>query len=456
MTILESMARQLVSLRYEDLPPSAVEAAKVRLLDSVGCALGALGIDPAPLVMQHVADLGGKPECTVIGAGLRTNAPGAAFANSALIRLLDANDIFFGRAMGGHPSDNLSAALAMAERQHADGRVLIAAVVINYEVACRFSDAQTPERKNAAWDYATLAGFAGSAMAGYLLGLDASRLAHAMALGGEHSGSLSELRRGEVPSCKATASAAVLQWAVQAALLAAAGLNGPLSLVEGERGFCRGLGGEWELERLTAPFGEFYVEKQQTKFVPAIGTSQSTLAAVLQLREAHDLRADRIEDVLVELADIPLTHEQQTDPARLKPTTRETADHSLPFLVAVALMDGEITPRQFANERWLQPDVRKLMDRVHYAGAPDLNVYCPASYPARVTIRTSDGASYRAEVPYPPGHPGNPMDRHQTAEKFRRLARGALPAARLEAAIGQLLDLERVDDVAKLMALLGR
>lgn len=456
MTILESMARQLASLRYEDLPPSAVEAAKVRLLDSVGCALGALGIDPAPLVIQHVADLGGKPECTVIGAGLRTNCPGAAFANSALIRLLDANDIFFGRAMGGHPSDFLSGPLAMAERQHADGKTLITAVVISYEVACRFSEAQKPESKNRAWDYATLAGFAGAASAAYVLGLDAARLAQAMALGGNHAGSFSELRRGEVPSCKATASAAVLQWAVQAALLAGAGLTGPLTLIEGSHGFIRGVGGEWdEADRLTGPLQDFYVEKMQTKFVPAIGTSQSTLAAVLQLREAHGVRADQVEAVLVELADIPLTHEQQTDPARLSPTTRETADHSLPYLVAVALMDGEITQRQFTDNRWLKPATRALMARVQYRGAPDLNVYCPGSYPARVTIRTAGGASHTAEVPYPPGHPGNPMDRHQTAEKFRRLAREALPAARLEAAIGQLLDLERVDDVAKLMALLG-
>ena len=456
MTILEQMAERVAGLRYEDLPASTVEAAKLRLLDTIGCALGAVGIDPIPLVVNHVAALGGKPECTVIASGLRTNAPGASFANSALIRLLDANDIFFGRAMGGHQSDFLSAPLALAERQHAGGKALIVATVISYEIGCRLSDAQRPEAKNRAWDYATQAGFAGAAAAGYLLGLDAGRIAQAMALGGMNAGSLSELRRGVVPSCKATASAAVLQWAVQAALLAQAGLTGPLTLMEGSHGFMHGVGGDWdEVERLTAPFQDFYVEKMQTKFVPAIGTSQSTLAAVLQLRTTHSLPADRVEDVLVELADIPLTHEQQTDPARLAPTTRETADHSLPYLVTVALMDGEITQRQFAEGRWLQPEIREFMARVRYRGAPDLNVYCPGSYPARVTIRTNHGSTHRTQVPYPPGHPRNPMNRDQVADKARRLGREALPAPRLEEAIGMLLDLERVDDVGKLMALLA-
>lgn len=454
MTVLQALAREIAALRYEDLPPPVVAAAKQRVLDTLGCALGAFGTEPSRIVQRHVAALGGRPEATVLGSGARTSCLGATLANGTMIRALDCNDIYFGRSIGGHPSDNVAVALAVGERVGASGAAVLTALVVGYEVYCRFGDAQRPETRSPAWDHVCCSGYAAPAMAGKLLGLDEERLAHAMALGGFQGCSLGELRRGEIPMCKATANATLAQLGVQATLLAQEGLTGPLTVVEGEQGYCAGLGGAWDLDVLTEPFGEFRILRVTTKAYPAIGTSQSTLAAVLELRERHGVSPEQIREVLVELADVPLTRQQIGDAARLDPQTRETADHSLPFLVAVALLDGQITPQQFQGERWQEPSVRALMRRIRLTPDPELARHWPESYPARVTIRTADGTSLRTTVEYAPGHPRNPLSDAQVAEKFRRLASDVLPVSQMEAAIQRVLSLDKLEDIGRLLPLL--
>ena len=263
----------MLAIRAEDIPPAAVTQAKLLLLDTIGCGFAALTDHSAQALLAVVEANAGAPQCTVIGRARKTNAVDATLANGALVRILDFNDYVNARTgdLGGHPSDNIPVALAAGELRGASGREIIAAIVLGYEI---FGRAKELMERDSAWDGVTASGLVAPAMAGRLMGLDAHRLAHAIALSGARAATSTAVRFGDISAAKSIANALVAQNGVQAALLAEQGITGPLDLLENPRGmrevFCRG-----DVASLTAPFSASTIMNANVKAYPCLATGLS-------------------------------------------------------------------------------------------------------------------------------------------------------------------------------------
>ena len=338
MPFVHELAQWVHDFDAASIPEPVIQKTNAHLLDSLGCAFGALEEAAPRGTLRAVQALGGTPECTVIGHPFRTNVAGAVLANGVLVRTLDLNDLATGWGGAGHPSDMIPVALAMGERVDAPGRDVLAAIVLSYQIASRIPS--RPDGGENSWDGATGTGVVASAVAGWLLKLSPERLANAMALGISHSGTLSIVRRGQLSAAKSLASSMAARTAVTATLMAAEDVTGPPTALEE---WSRATLGSADLAPMIAPLtGDYGIMSVGLKAHPCIGTAQTAVEAALRVRATLPDPLPEIERVEIRMADIPFVRSQVADQERRNPTTRETADHSFPFLVAVALLDGEL------------------------------------------------------------------------------------------------------------------
>lgn len=452
-TLVQQIAANVLRVATSAIPSEVIEHTKALILDAIGCALAA-GEDIAFARAARVfAELGGNPDCTVIGSSCRVNLPQAVLLNGILVRSLDLNDAYIGPGQMGHPSDNIAVALSVGEKFRASGLSVIASVALGYEIYCRMQDI-IPKR--ATWDHTTASALAAPLIAGRLMGLNAEQLAHAAALSATHGNTLAVVRTGQLANSKASANAMVASQAVLCALFAAEGMTGALGVIEHPRGLSTGMLAGAQLDLLTQPIGERYrILTSAIKAYPCIGTAQTMVAAILQARAGMIDSAREVERVEVTMADIPIVRAQAADEQRRYPESRESADHSFYYLAAAALADGEISEAQFAPGRWLQPEMREAMARVSVRADASLNMYTPGSYPAAVKLILRSGESREVEVAFPKGHPNNPMSPAEVEAKFRACARGRLSAARQDEVIGKARQLEKLASVADLMQMLA-
>jgi 2-methylcitrate dehydratase len=448
-TLVQQIARNMLGVVGEGIPLDVVEHTKALILDSIGCALAAAD-EPAFARAERVfAQLGGNPDCAVIGSSRRVNLPQAVLLNGILIRSLDLNDAYIGPGQMGHPSDNIAVALSVGEKFNASGLDLIASVALGYEIYCRMQDI-IPLRGS--WDHTTASALAAPLIAGRLMGLNAEQLAHAAALSATHGNTLAVVRTGQLANSKASANAMVASQAVLCSLFAAEGMTGPLGVIEHPRGLSTGMLAGAKLDLLAQPIGERYrIMNSAIKAYPCIGTAQTMVAAVLQARAGIADPAREVQRVEVAMADIPIVSAQVADQERRYPTSRESADHSFYYLAAAALADGKISEAQFTPGRWLEPEMREAMARVSIHTDAGLNKYTPGSYPAAVKLVLQTGESREVEVVFPKGHPNNRMSRAEIEAKFRACARGKVPPARQEKIIGKAQELEKLASAAELM-----
>lgn len=457
-TWVDEIAAWLSGVGVADLPQEVRQKTSRLVLDSVACALGARDHEAAHAALAAVGDLGGADRSSLIGESAGSSPQNAILYNGTLIRALDCNDIFFKNGVAGHPSDNIAVALAWAEAEHASGQELLRAIALGYELYWRLRVDLFDRAPGYGWDHVSVSGLVGACMAGLLMRLDERRLAAALANGAAQTYSLSELRGGEIAQLKASANAVTAQVGAQGALLAKHGMTGPAAVLEGRRGLLAALGiagadARTVHDALLASIDRWHILDATIKPFPAIGTSQGAIAATLEIVRRGSVRAADVESVTVQFADLPITREQIADEERRDPRTRETADHSFPFLVAAAIEDGELGPAQFAGERWLRPSTRDLMARITFTADARLNDYAATGYPARVQVQTRDGRTVASEMLHVPGSPGNPYTDADFADKLRRLAPDIGDDWRA-ALVGRLLGIERVDDVASLGPLL--
>lgn len=457
MTLVEEMAQLVAGLNPETIPAAAMDRARLLLLDTLGCALGGFGSPPAEAVCQVVQQLGGIPESTVLGSGFRTSCVGATLANGTMIRYLDCNDLYLGKSLGGHPSDNVAVALAVGERQVASGRDVLASIIAGYEVYGRLQDALAgAPRLNGGLDHVSVSAMAAAAMASRLLGLDDSGIAHAMAIGGSHGLTLSELRHGQIAMTKAVANAMVAQLGVLASLLAQAGMTGPLTILEGSHGLLKTAGLPGVPPELVEPQDSLRIMRVSIKPFCCIGTAQAMVAAAVELHRTAHLPPEEIVRVQVGLApEVVAMQPEQT--SHREPRTREVADHSFPYLAAVALLDGPVGPAQFRPERLRAPEIHGLMGRIEIGPDSSLAGFWPRSSPANVTLTTSQGRTLNRRIEFPPGHPDNPMDEGQVLDKFVALTSAILSPQDASAAATEALRIEQAQTISPLMrALCGR
>ena len=412
------MAAFVARARWEDVPDAARDQLRIRILDSMGCAIGALDGEPVRMIREHLDDFGGAERCTLIGGG-RTAPDRAAFYNGALVRYLDFNDSYLAPGETCHPSDNLSAALATAEYASGTGRDLLTALAVAYQVQCRLSD-EAPVRDRG-FDHTTQGVYGAAAGAARALGLDAARTANALAIAGTAFNALRVTRTGALSHWKGLAAPNAAFAGVHAAFLAMRGITGPSEVFEGNKGFEESIAGSFEIDWETE--GLDRVTRTILKRYNAEIHSQSTLEGTLELRDRHAIDPAAIERVEIETFDVAfhiIGGGEEGDKTIVG--TKEEADHSLHYMVAVALLDGQVLPQQYEPERILRPDVQTLLRKVTVRPREDFSRRFPAEMPCRVAIRLRTGAVLEIEKRDYEGFLTRPMRWETVAAKFEGLA----------------------------------
>lgn len=426
MFLAETIADYAVRLRYEDLDPRTIHEVCRRLLDSLACACGAYHSGAAQVARRVANRVRGVPGSHFLGGSQASSPELAAFVNGVLFRYLDYNDTYLSKEPA-HPSDNFAAVLAAADFAGKNGREIIAAAVLAYEIQCRLCDAASIRAHG--WDHVTYGAFSTAAAAGKLLGLDASAMTHALNLAGTPNVTLRQTRAGELSEWKGCAFANAARNGVFAALLASEGLTGPAPVFEGELGFFKQVSGPFQLptfnhqhEQPTA--FDFMINRTSIKFWPAEYHSQSAIHAALELRpQIGDPRTLQSLDVYSFDAAVDIIGK---DPEKWRPKTRETADHSLPYCTAAALLDGNVTLESFAPHRLVDPVLLELIGKIRILRDPALTARYPHGIPNRLVVTLKDGSVLTTENEFPRGHDQNPMTDEEIVEKFHRLAHGVL------------------------------
>lgn len=429
---------------FDALSRRTVHEAKRRLLDTFASALGAYD-EPASVMARNVAS---RYRCDaparLWGTGAFTTPEHAAFANGVMVRSLDVSDTYLG-ASRGHPSDMTSGLVALAESGHRDGKSLIAAVVLAYDVYCSFCKAAAINARG--WDQPVYTVLGCALGAARLLGLAPDAIGHALSLALTPNMALAQARRGSLSAWKGCAGANASRNAVFAALLARERCTGPAEVFEGEGGLWHAIGRyDWLLPD-TPMIGETH-----TKSLPVCYHGQSAVLAALELRAGLPVR--EIEEIRVETYGTAVMM-MGADPSRWAPATRETADHSLPYCIAIALLDGEVTRASFSAARLKDAAVAEVMRKVKVAEDAALSALYPESSPARITIRTKPGGLLTAEIRYPKGHEKSPMTDAEIESKFREMSEPRLGRDRCEAALEALWGLENISDIGTVTALLS-
>ena len=455
-TVAEDMGTWVAALRYEDLPPAVVEKAKRVLLDTVGCALGAVDAEPVRFAQQAVFLQGGHPRSTVIGLGRKVSCDQAAFLNGMAIRYLDFND-YAAFGAPNHCSINVAPALAVAEMRNLTGKDLVLGVTIGHEVQLRLRDAVAGGSQSRGWDLGTITtNYASAAVAAKLLDLDGSKIANAMAIAGAHGNTLGEVRGGallsggEMTPSKGTADPMSARNGTFAALLAQEGLTYPLTIFEGVYGFGKKVTGELREDILRERTGDFQILKSCTKMWPCFVYGQAPIAAAIEVH-GQGLQPEEIESITVPLS--RGAYENQQD-YKGEITTREHADHSVPYVVSRALLDGAVTVEDFEENRFRDPRAVALVQKVTLRPEPSLTTANREAMGAHVEVKLRSGAMLRAEVPHPPGSFRNPASDRDLIKKFLALAEEPLGKNRAENAAEGLLFVDQLSDLGPLLQVL--
>jgi len=459
--LADRLARYCHALRYGDLPDAVVHEAKRRLLDSLGCALGAWNAPPCRIARLIARTVKVPQGATLWGTGHKTLPDLATFANGGLVRYLDFNDTYLSKEPA-HPSDNIPAILSVGEVVHASGKRVMEAIALAYEIQCRFCDAAA--LRPCGWDHVTYGPFSSALGSAKLMKLSKEQTVQAINLAGIANIALRQTRVGDLSMWKACAFSNAARNGVFAAMLAQRGMTGPSPIFEGEKGFMKLVSGPFDLATLggetgqASAIGRFKILDTSIKHYPVEYHAQTAVEAAIALRdelmEAEGVRAvEHVMDVEIGSYDVAIEIIGR-DLEKWQPATRETADHSFPYCVATALLHGPVTLQSFGRKRLHNPAVRNLMKKIRVVQHLEFEARYPKSMPTRITVKTETGQTYMRQVDVPVGHPGNPMSDRDLEAKVRRLASRRLSRPRIDRLIEFVWNLERVRDVGTLMPLL--
>ncbi len=437
---IRRIADHVSDLSFSDLTDAAVHACKRRVADTLGCGIAAFDAEPSVIARAIAlrADVG--EGARVLGTARRALPELAAFANGVMTRYLDGNDCFPGG--GGHPSGVIAPVLAAGQVAGADGRDVIAAIAAGYDVHHALHESLRVMTKGL--DHAFYAAVASAAASAKILRLDRARTINALALAATANLSLGVTRRGQLSMWKGVAEANAGRNGLFAALLAQAGMTGPEQAFEGRLGLHE-LAGPVDLGRLGRDPPA--IVEADMKFFVTEYHSQGPLMAALELRAGLDVTA--IEAIHIRAYEFAYK-EIGSGREKWRPTTRETADHSLPYIVAAVLIDGGFSDAIFAPARFGDPRILALADRITIAEDAEFTGQFPHKFRSHVEIRTRDGAVRAAGVDYPHGHHEDPMTDAEVREKFAMLAARKLAPAQIKQALERIWSFEtctRIDDL---------
>jgi 2-methylcitrate dehydratase len=450
----DGIARFALRANYDDLTADRRERLKVSILDAVACAINALGAPPIEACRAQADELGGRGgRCTLVGGG-RANPVYAAFYNTALIRYVDFMDSYLARGGLCHPSDNTGAVLAAGEHADLSGKDFLTALAVAYQVEAQLT-ASVPFMA-CGFDLTTQLSYSLAAGLSKALGLDDQKTAAAIGICGDFI-PLLVARTTPISQWKGLSSSHLALGCFHGVLLASRGVTGPRYVVEGAHGLAQALGEQiridWDRAKLDA-FDRLALKSYNTA-VPG----QASIHCMLELRKAHAIDPTQVESIE--------NHAFQDaydfmGGGRFGPKTdvhtKEQADHSLPYLLAVALLDGSVQPAQLAPERIAKPDVQKLLRKVKVRPDESFTVRYPCETPSRVIVRLTSGESYTHEVNDYPGFATRPFTWDDIVAKLDDLAADrADEGLRTEiAAAVRSLESIRVKDLMNLLARVGR
>lgn len=418
VTEVQQLAEFVHSAEFEDLSQEALEQLKIRLLDTIGVAIGALDAEPIVAIKGLLEDLGGSPVATLIGGG-KTSPERAAFFNSAASRYLDFMDSYLAKGETNHPSDNIGAVLAAAESVEASGKELLTAIAVAYQVHTRLSDVAPVRAKG--FDHTTQGAFAAAASAAKAMRLTAEQTANAIAIAGTANVALRVTRTGNLSHWKGLAYPHVSKEGTFAALLASRGITGPEAVFEGNKGFKESVSGpfslDWSAEDLESVLRTI-IKKHNAEI-----HSQSALDAAQDIRAQDGFNVRAIERIRLRTFDVAhsiIGGGEEGDKRLVR--TKEEADHSLPWMLAVVLLDGELNPRQYAPERIVAADVQSLMTRIEITPTQEFSDRFPEHMPADLEVTLADGTTFSSSQDSYLGFHNNPFDWATARAKFDALA----------------------------------
>ena len=451
MTAVEQLAQFAVSAPYEEISETARLQMKIRILDALGCAIGALAAAPPQIIRKNIAEFDSDGKCTLLAGG-HASPEHAAFYNGAAVRYLDFNDSYLAKGETCHPSDNLAAILAAAEYAGAGGRDLMTALAIAYQVQCRLSDAAAV--RAAGFDHTVQGAYAVAAGVARILGLDVTRAANAIAISGTALNALRVTRTGRLSHWKGLAYPHMAACSTGIVFLARLGITGPLEVFEGEKGLMDAITGLFEIDWSHEDLER--VRHTSLKKYNAEIHSQTAIEGVLDLKRHNQFKPEEVEAVDLEIFDVAYHIIGGGDEGEKTSgvSTKEQADHSLPYIVAVAILDGQVTPEQYRPERIHRSDVQDMMRRVSVSPNPAYSECFPNEMPCRVAIRLRNGRTLTRQMRDYPGFFTQPMSWDLAFAKFERLAAAATTASERRAIADAIFDLEnrRVSELMLLLA----
>lgn len=453
MSLADKIAAFACQLKYEDLPHETVHEVKRRLIDSLGCAMGAWLDEPVKIARNLAGLCTSDIGATVIGTRHLSTPDLAAFANGVMFRYLDYNDTYLSKEPA-HPSDNFAAVLAIAEAFDLTGQDVILGAVIAYEVQCRLCDAYSIRSRG--WDHVTYGAFSTVAGCGAMLGFDDETMVHALGLAGVPNNAMRQTRVGELSMWKGCAFANASRNGVFATLLANMGMTGASQVFEGEMGFFNEIchGDKFDIDKFGGDGEPFMINKTYIKKYPAEYHSQSAVDAAEQIVKENGgvLAPESIESV--EIATFNASYEIiGGEPEKWRPNCRETADHSLPYITCAALVDGKVTQATYDESRFRDETLLAVVARTTVVPDAELNkVYPEGGIPNRVTVKLKNGTTFVKRVDAPSGHVLNPMSDEEVEEKYYSMAVPMLGKAAAADALGPLWALDEQEDIGLTLA----
>ncbi len=450
----DSISRQIsefaVKLSYKDLPAEVISKVKKHLYDSIGCAFGSCNTNDVNILRNIYKKISGTGEATVIGFGDKIPAVNAALVNSLMIRSLDFNDIYW-KEDPSHPSDLIPAALAAGELADASMEEVITAIVLAYEFEQRLCEFAVPGIRERKWHHATLTQFVSPVVAGKMLGLTSEQMINAIGINGSHNHTIGCPTAGKLTMMKNTVDPMAVQSGVFAALMAKEGFSGTEEVFEGKEGFMDCFFGwdvkvkkvqpsvmkgrenssewKWDISKLTEGLGkDFRILQCGMKAFPTEALTHTHISATLNAVIGNNINYDQIESVTV--TTIARACDILFDPHKYRPESRETADHSLPYCIAVAIVDHKITAQSFSEDKINDPKILEVIDKIKGEASEEFEKMFPEKQPSKVVIRTKDGREFSEYLEYPKGDPREPMNEDDLKNKFNALSADILSPLR--------------------------
>ena len=441
-SISRTISEFAVNLKYEDLPENVITEVKRFLYDSIGCAFGGYHTKDVNILRNIYKEIGGKPESTVIGFGDKIPAVNSTLVNSLMIRALDFNDIYW-KEDPSHPSDLIPAALSVGELTGASMKEVITAIVLAYEFEQRLCEFAVPGIRERKWHHATLTQFVSPIVAGKLLKLSVDQMVNAIGINGSHNHTIGCPTAGKLTMMKNTVDPMAVQSGVFAALMAQKGYSGTEAVFEGKEGFMDCFFGwdvknegvnpvqmkgrdslgewKWDINKLTGELREtFKILECGMKAFPTEALTHTHITATLKAVTKNNINYDQIDSVTI--TTIARACDILFDPHKYRPESRETADHSLPYCIAAALVDHKITTQSFSEEKMKDPRIWEVIDKIKGEASEEFEKMFPEKQPSKVVVKTINGKEFSEYLEYPKGDPREPMTMEDLDNKFEGLS----------------------------------